>query len=595
MRWQRGWFVGVALGVVGRVRSGGVVAGGKRPAPGSVAVSGGARTGRGGARRPVVRRQDRQDVDQSDRADQGRPGRRRRTVRADPCRRARDRSERGDGAAGHDRCARARRPEPSERVGRAPHDDHGPERRSAIWTPASRPSSTWTRAAGSGPSSSGMPSTADWCRGRGCRWPVNRSTRARPRPAPNTVPGFYSGFTDGKNINGPWLARAAVRELKLHGTDWAKIYTTQDFVGDELNEFRPDGSLVAIPSLTLEEIQAIVDESHRMGLKVACHTYGGEGMRSCVQAGVDLPMHMLELYKDDATLKMVVQKKLPVMMTIDDLAGHEAEDKRLSGGKATRLGLGEQTFRKLLAAGVPLPFGSGAVPGRYPHGRQADQFPYLVKWGMTPVTGVADRLHHGGERLELRLGGPCRKPGQGHVRGSDRGVRRSAGGHHRDAAREVRDEGRSGGPQRGGRRDDSSARAEPRRFEARVEVWGLKARTWRGGLKPRATGLASPAPARVSRVLPITQLDRDRQIRSRCGSGTCASARSSPRTRETCRAFSCCPGCRCDWSGRRRRAARCARLRATPSASACGMSCLPLPEITYRSAVTRSKKSWVVL
>ena len=107
-------------------------------------------------------------------------------------------------------------------------------------------------------------------------------------------------------------------------------------------------------------------------------------MRSCVQAGVDLPMHMLELYKDEATLKLVVQKKLPVMMTIDDLAGLEAEDKRLSGGKLSRLGMGEQTFRKLLAAGVPLPFGSGAVPGRYPHGKQADQFPYFVKWGMSP-------------------------------------------------------------------------------------------------------------------------------------------------------------------------------------------------------------------
>jgi imidazolonepropionase-like amidohydrolase len=207
-------------------------------------------------------------------------------------------------------------------------------------------------------------------------------------PTPNTVPGFYGGFTDGKNINGPWLARAAVRELKLHGTDWAKIYTTQDFVGDELHEFRPDGSLVAIPSLTLEEVEAIVDEAHRMGLKVACHTYGGEGMRECVQAGVDLPMHMLELYKDEALLKMIVQKKLPVMMTIDDLAGLEAADKKLTGGKVTRLALAEQTFKKVLAAGVPLPFGSGAVPGRYPHGQQADQFPYFVKWGMTPAQAL---------------------------------------------------------------------------------------------------------------------------------------------------------------------------------------------------------------
>jgi imidazolonepropionase-like amidohydrolase len=207
-------------------------------------------------------------------------------------------------------------------------------------------------------------------------------------PTANTVPGFFSGFTEGKNINGPWLARAAVRELKLHGTDWAKIYTTQDFVGDDLREFRPDGSLVASPSLTLEEVEAVVDEAHRMGLKVACHTYGGEGMRECVQAGVDLPMHMLALYQDEATFKSVLQKKMSIMMTIDDLIGLEAGDNKLSGGKTTRIGMGEQTFRKLLAAGVPLPFGSGAVPGAFPHGQQANQFPYMVKWGMSPAQAL---------------------------------------------------------------------------------------------------------------------------------------------------------------------------------------------------------------
>ena len=205
---------------------------------------------------------------------------------------------------------------------------------------------------------------------------------------PNTTTGLFSGFTDNKNINGPWLARAAVRELKLHGTDWAKIYTTQDFVGDEIREFRPDGSLVAIPSLTLEEVQAIVDESHRMGLKVACHTYGGEGMRSCVDAGVDLPMHLLELYKDDALVKEIVRKKLPVMMTIDDLIGLDAEDRKITGGKTSRLAMGELTFKKLLAAGVPSPFGSGAVPERYPHGKQANQFSFFVKWGMTPAQAL---------------------------------------------------------------------------------------------------------------------------------------------------------------------------------------------------------------
>jgi len=217
-------------------------------------------------------------------------------------------------------------------------------------------------------------------------------------PYPNPGPGFYSGFTEGKNINGPWLARAAVRESKLHGVDWIKIYTTQDFVGGrELYEFKEDGSLVASPSLTLEEVQAIVDEAHRMGLKVACHTYGGDGMRSCINAGVDLSMHVTELYKDDALLNTVVQKKLPIMMTIDDLAGLNAGDKRLlanlgfTGDKAvTRLGMAEQTFRKLLKAGVPLPFGSGAVAGdgAFPHGKQADQFAWMVKWGMTPAQAL---------------------------------------------------------------------------------------------------------------------------------------------------------------------------------------------------------------
>jgi imidazolonepropionase-like amidohydrolase len=212
-------------------------------------------------------------------------------------------------------------------------------------------------------------------------------------PYPNPAPGPYSGFTEGKNINGPWPARAAVRESKLHGVDWIKIYTTQDFVGQELDEFKPDGSLVASPSLTFEEVQAIVDEAHRMGLKVACHTYGGEGMRSCINAGVDLSMHVTELYKDDALVNTLLQKKLPIMITIDDLAGLDVGDKRLlanlglTGDKAvTRLTMAELTFRKLLKTGVPLVFGSGAVAGdgTFPHGKQADQFAWMVKWGMTP-------------------------------------------------------------------------------------------------------------------------------------------------------------------------------------------------------------------
>src|SRR5881296_2237629 len=196
---------------------------------------------------------------------------------------------------------------------------------------------------------------------------------------------FLEGFTENKNVNSPWLARAAVREAKLHGVDWIKIYTTQDFVGP-IHMWKPDATLVNSPSLTLEEVQAVVDEAHRLGLRVACHTYGGEGMNSCLTAGVDAPNHLLEL--DDAGVRILLQKKLPYVVTVDDLAVQEKDDLRDTGGKNSRLRLAEQAFKKALAAGVTIVFGSGATSATIPHGKQADQFRYFVKWGMSPAQAL---------------------------------------------------------------------------------------------------------------------------------------------------------------------------------------------------------------
>jgi imidazolonepropionase-like amidohydrolase len=198
-------------------------------------------------------------------------------------------------------------------------------------------------------------------------------------------PRFFEGFTENKNINGPWLARAAVREAKLHGVDWVKIYTTQDFVG-QMYMWKPDATLVASPSLTPEEVDAIVDEAHRLGLKVACHTYGGEGMNSCIGAGVDAPNHLLML--DDAGVKTLLQKKLPFVVTLDDLIALEKADLLATGGRNSRLRLAEQAFRKALAAGVPIVFGSGATSAVIPHGIGADQFKYYARWGMTPSQAI---------------------------------------------------------------------------------------------------------------------------------------------------------------------------------------------------------------
>src|SRR5689334_309042 len=203
---------------------------------------------------------------------------------------------------------------------------------------------------------------------------------------PSFFERFQDRFTESKNPNSPWLARAAVREAKLHGVDWVKIYTTQDYVGDEYNVFKPDGTLVNSPSLTEEEVMAVVDEAHRLGLKVACHTYGGEGQLSCLKAGVDAPNHLTDL--DDASLKLLIDKKLPFELTIDDLVALEAGDLKITGGKNSRLKMAEQAFKKARAAGVTFVFGSGATSADVPHGKQADQFAYFIKWGMTPIDAL---------------------------------------------------------------------------------------------------------------------------------------------------------------------------------------------------------------
>lgn len=207
----------------------------------------------------------------------------------------------------------------------------------------------------------------------GTYYPDNQSVR------------FLEGFTENKNVNSPWLARAAVREAKLHGVDWIKIYTTQDFVGP-MYMWKPDATLVASPSLTPEEVDAIVDEAHRLGLKVACHTYGGEGMHSCLNAGVDAPNHLLEL--DDADVKILLQKKLPFVVTLDDLIALEKRDLEATGGRNSRLRMAEQAFKRALAAGVPIVYGSGATSAVIPHGKQADQFKYYARWGMTPAQAI---------------------------------------------------------------------------------------------------------------------------------------------------------------------------------------------------------------
>ena len=243
-------------------------------------------------------------------------------------------------------------------------------------------------------------------------------------PAPSEVGGFGEGtgmpaWQNSQNINSPWLARAAVRDHSHYGTDWIKIYETEDYEGSGYpvpsgaGAFMPDGKMINVPSLTLEENQTIVDEAHRRGLKVACHAYGGEGLRICLKAGVDLPIHVIVGVTgaeglDDETIRLFKVPLpdgtlRPVNQTLWDLAGPlEASDLKVSGGKKTRLGLTELSFKRLVAAGVTQIFGSGAYLGG--HGVQAYQFAIYVKWGMSPAQALRTATSDATDGLNYDLG-----------------------------------------------------------------------------------------------------------------------------------------------------------------------------------------------
>jgi imidazolonepropionase-like amidohydrolase len=243
-------------------------------------------------------------------------------------------------------------------------------------------------------------------------------------PAPSEVGVFGQGpglpvWQNAQDINSPWLARAAVRDHSHYGTDWIKIYETEDYEGSGYpvpsgaGAFMPDGKMILVPSLTLEENQAIVDEAHRRGLKVACHAYGGEGLRTCLAAGVDLPIHVIVGVTgaeglDDETIRLFKQPLAdgtlrPVNQTLWDLAGPlDAADMKVSGGKNSRFRLTELSFKRLVAAGVTQIFGSGAYT--LGHGVQAYQFPIYVKWGMSPVQALRMATSDAATTLNYDLG-----------------------------------------------------------------------------------------------------------------------------------------------------------------------------------------------
>jgi len=183
-----------------------------------------------------------------------------------------------------------------------------------------------------------------------------------------------------QTVDGPWAARQAVREQIHYGADWIKFHSTAGY------EIGPDGKLFSDPTFTKEEVEAIVDEAHRHEKKVACHAFGGEGLRNCIAAGADTIEHAIEL--DEATADLIKKKGIYLELTAYhySLSEYTEKDAKSTGGKYSLEAMREKSGRLAIARGLKISFGSGVGP--FPHGSQAQEFAYLVKYGMTPAQAI---------------------------------------------------------------------------------------------------------------------------------------------------------------------------------------------------------------
>jgi imidazolonepropionase-like amidohydrolase len=197
----------------------------------------------------------------------------------------------------------------------------------------------------------------------------------------NLLPFEYHNVSQGV-ADGPWAARAKVRENIKYGADLIKICAS----GGVLSK----GDVPGAPQYTLEEMKAIVDEAHKLGRKVAAHAHGAQSIKDAILAGVDSVEHsslidaegirlakehgtflVFDIYNDD----FILQEGAKAGMLPESI-----EKERLIGRTQ------RENFRKATLAGTRVAFGTDA--GVYPHGDNWKQFGYMVEFGLTPIAAI---------------------------------------------------------------------------------------------------------------------------------------------------------------------------------------------------------------
>jgi imidazolonepropionase-like amidohydrolase len=192
--------------------------------------------------------------------------------------------------------------------------------------------------------------------------------------------------------DGPVQLRKITRDQLDKGADWIKVYMTHRSWVDK------QGKLVSQPTLTVEELKAVVDEAHGQQKHVACHAYSGIGLHRALDGGCDSIEHGLSL--DDAAIAQMLKQGTWYVPTLGvyylDWAPENTDDGKRDRARANEH---EDSFKKALKAGVKIAFGTdmGGVPWTTPI---ADEFGYMTKFGMSNMDAIKAATSRAAELLE---------------------------------------------------------------------------------------------------------------------------------------------------------------------------------------------------
>jgi len=187
--------------------------------------------------------------------------------------------------------------------------------------------------------------------------------------------------------------RKAVRYAHKHGAGVIKIMTSGGVLSaNDALESR---------AFSDQELAAIVDEAHLLGLKVCSHAHGAEGIKSAVRAGVNSIEH--GTYLDDEAVRLM--KEMGCWLVPTRCAGEWVYDQADKGGipphavaKAKQVGpVMRESFQRALEGGVKIAFGTDA--GVYPHGQNAREFRFMTDLGMKPMSAIVSATGDAAELL----------------------------------------------------------------------------------------------------------------------------------------------------------------------------------------------------